>query len=63
MNGSLLIKFNSEPYSRLTAIKNRLSRKRVATVYGRGRGSIRSSRRRASRERWSSSTLGTLRLH
>jgi hypothetical protein len=25
--------------------------------------SIRSSRRRASRERWSSSTLGTLRLH
>jgi hypothetical protein len=63
MDGSLLIKFNSEPHSRLTAIKDRLSRERVATVYGRGRGSIRSSRRSASRERWSSSTLGTLWLH
>jgi hypothetical protein len=48
---------------RLTAVRNRLSRERVATIHGKGCRSIRSSRRRASRDRWSSSTLGTLWLH
>jgi hypothetical protein len=43
--------------------RSRLSRECVTATGSMGSRSIRSSRRRAVRERWSSSTLGTLLLH
>ena len=63
---SPLVRLSCGPTRYIPALKgqrSRLSRDCVTGAGGMSRRSIRSSLRRAARERWSSSTLGTLLLH